>query len=62
MTAAQFKAALHKLDLSVYAARKVLGLGKGQPYRYAQGKAAIPVKIERLLLMMVRYGVPEEWR
>jgi hypothetical protein len=62
MTANQFNAAVAKLGLSVYAARKVLGVSMNQAYRYSAGRAVVPVEVERLLDMFVRFGVPAGFR
>jgi len=62
MTPHQFNAAVAKLGLSVYAVCTVLGVSRNQAYRYSSGRAVVPVPIARLLTMLVRYGVPGEWR
>ena len=62
MTQHQFNAACKQLGLSVYAVCRILGVSRNQAYRYSSGRAVVPAPIERLLTMLVRYGVPGEWR
>lgn len=62
MTPNEFKAACDRAGLSIYAARKVLGISMSQAYRYSTGRAEIPIPIARLVTMLDQHGVPEGWR
>lgn len=61
MSAGQYKHAVRALDLTVWAAGRVLGISHRQSLRYAtDGK--VPLVIRRLLEMLRAHGVPEDWR
>jgi hypothetical protein len=49
MTAKQYRDALKKLDLSVYASAKILCISLSQAQRYAAGTHPIPDKVAKLL-------------
>jgi len=57
MTAAQFKAALRRLRLSVYAGGPALGLSLRQAQRVAAGDSPVPRPVAKLLRLAARYGV-----
>jgi DNA-binding transcriptional regulator YiaG len=62
MTAEEFNAALRKLKLSVYASRRVLGVSLSTAQKYSGGLSPIPMPIARLLKLLQRHGIPDEWR
>ena len=62
MTAKQFNAACERLDLTSHRrAARVLGLGRSTVIRYASGRTVAPESIRRLLTMLTKHGIPEEW-
>jgi len=62
MTQKQFNAACERLDLTSHRrAARVLGLGRSTVIRYASGRTAAPESIKRLLAMLTKHGIPEEF-
>ena len=61
MNAKQFTAALKRLELSHHSAAAVLGVGRNSVIRYAHGRTEVPVSVERLIDMLTRHGIPEEY-
>ena len=62
MTAKQFNAACERLGIESHRrAARVLGLGRSTVIRYASGRTAAPESIKRLLAMLQRHGIPEEF-
>ncbi len=62
MTAKQFNAACERLGITSHRrAARVLGLGRSTVIRYASGRTAAPESIKRLLTMLQRHGIPEEF-
>lgn len=64
MTKTQYLAALKKLRLTPSGKRtaRVLGLSIRQCQRFASGETAVPQTVERLLFLLVRHGIPEDWK
>jgi len=60
MNAKQFAAALAMLDLNHTRAAAVLGIGRSSVLRYLAGQP-VPANTERLLTMLIRHGIPEEF-
>lgn len=61
MTAARYKRIRKKLKLSNYALRHVIGVSMRQAQRYESGEGAVDETVARLLIMLERHGIPEEW-
>jgi hypothetical protein len=61
MTAAQFKAALHRLGLSVYACPPAIGLSWRQAQRIAQGHSPVPQPVAKLLRLALRLNLTAEY-
>lgn len=61
MSAKQYQRAVAGLNLSVWAAGRVLGISHRQSLRYSVG-GGVPLCIRRLLEMLRDHGVPEDWR
>lgn len=59
MTAAQYKAACKKLDISIYASAKVLGISLSSAQRYAGGQWPVPETVAKLLRALVKLGLTE---
>lgn len=62
ISAARFNAVLKRLELSVYASRRVLGISLSQAQRYSAGHTPIPLTIARLLELLLEHGIPDHWR
>jgi hypothetical protein len=62
MTAKQFNAACERLGIESHRrAALVLGIGRSTVIRYAHGRTPAPESIKRLLTMLQRHGIPEEF-
>ena len=62
MTQKQFNAACERLGIASHRrAARVLGIGRSTVIRYAHGRTPAPESIKRLLAMLVKHGIPEEW-
>jgi hypothetical protein len=60
MTARQFNRALETLGLDTHdAAAAVLGIGRRSIIRYANGQAAVPLVVSRLVALLIKHGIPE---
>lgn len=57
----QFQAIRKRLGVTVYALRRITGVSLGQLYRYDHGTAQITGPFARLLILLDRHGIPEEW-
>jgi len=58
MTAEEFHALVTKrLGLSIYAARKVLGVSLRQAQRYDAGETEIPETVAKLLRLIVKHKI-----
>jgi len=53
MSPAEFHKLIERLDLSVYAAARTLGVSISTAQRYANGNSSIPEPVARLLRMIV---------
>lgn len=60
MTAGQYNAALRRLDLTPYAAAKVLGISLRQSHRYAADETPVPPVVAKLVRAYVKHGMPEK--
>ena len=58
MTRKQFEAALHELGTSKNAAGELLGIARSTVYRILAGDTEVPLYVEKLIEMYLRYGVP----
>jgi hypothetical protein len=58
MTKKQFKTALIALDCSKNGASDLLGIARSTVYRILAGDTEVPLYVEKLLVMYLRYGVP----
>ena len=61
MTARQFTAWLKSEDLTPYAAAPILGISLAQSHRYAAG-GGVPATVAKLVEMLKRFGIPDDWR
>ena len=62
MTAKQFNAALQALGLKSHgAAAAVLGIGRRSVIRYANDQQEVPDVVRRLILVLLRHGIPKEF-
>ena len=57
MTAAEYRAALNKLGLSIVTSAEHLGLSHRQSQRYANGTSAIGDPVAKLLRLAIRIGL-----
>ncbi len=63
MTTDQFNAAMARLELPTqYAIARVLGIGRRSVIRYATGQKKVPTVVERLLALLIKHGIPKEYR
>lgn len=62
MTSKQFAAALEALGVSRNQAGDLLGIGRSSVFRYLRGEQEVPTIVERLIALLRKHGVPEEWR
>jgi len=62
MTAKQFAAAIAKLGCSRSQASAMLGIGRSSLFNYLDGSQPVPLYVERLITLLLRHGVPKEWR
>jgi hypothetical protein len=62
VTQKQFNAACERLGIESHRrAALVLGIGRSTVIRYAHGRTPAPESIKRLLTMLQRHGIPEEF-
>jgi hypothetical protein len=62
MNQKQFNAACERLGIESHRrAALVLGIGRSTVIRYAHGRTPAPESIKRLLTMLQRHGIPEEF-
>jgi hypothetical protein len=62
VTAKQFNVACERLGIESHRrAALVLGIGRSTVIRYAHGRTPAPESIKRLLTMLQRHGIPEEF-
>jgi hypothetical protein len=57
MTAAEYRAALNKLGLSIVASAEHLGLSYRQSQRYANGASPVADPVAKLLRLAIRIGL-----
>jgi hypothetical protein len=57
MTTDEYRAALHKLGLSIVASAEHLGLSYRQSQRYAAGSAPVADPVAKLLRLVIRIGL-----
>lgn len=62
MNAEQYRKAIAKLNLTAITAATVIGVKKRQSFRYASGDTPVPLCVSRLLWLLQRYGIPQDWR
>jgi predicted transcriptional regulator len=62
MTAEQFAEAVQKLAGSYDNAAELLGIGRRSVVRYANNDAQVPEYLRRLIVMMMKHGVPKDFR
>ena len=57
MTAAEYRAALNKLGLSIVSSAEHLGLSHRQSQRYANGSSPVADPVAKLLRLAIRIGL-----
>ena len=57
MTAAEYRAALNKLDLSIVSSAEHLGVSHRQSQRYANGSSPVADPVAKLLRLAIRIGL-----
>lgn len=68
MNAASYIEALRKLGLPANVramhgeAAALFGVHARQSFRWASGETPVPLVVARLLFMLARHGIPDEWR
>jgi hypothetical protein len=62
MTSAEYRKALDRLGLSIVGAAPVLGIGRRHSQRIAAGETPVSGPISRLLSLLLKYGIPKEWK
>lgn len=60
MTAEQYKSAIKSLGLSQHRAADWLGIGRRTSQGFALGEYPVPVAIEKLLKLMVKFKISPE--
>ncbi len=62
MTAKQFKDALEEMGIESHmAAAAVLGISRRSVIRYVYGTQDVPESVRRLIVMLIKHGIPKEW-
>lgn len=59
MTKLQYISACKKLDITVNASAKVLGISRASAHRYAAGQWDVPETVAKLLRAMVKLGTTD---
>lgn len=53
---------MEKLGLTITGAGPILGIGWRQSQRLAAGDTPVGVTIERLIWLLLRHGIPKQWK
>ena len=62
MTAKQFTDALDEMGITSHtAAAAVLGISRRSVIRYVYGTQDVPESVRRLIVMLIKHGIPKEW-
>ena len=62
LTAKQFAAALEEMGITSHtAAAAVLGISRRSVIRYVYGTQDVPESVRRLIVMLIKHGIPKEW-
>jgi hypothetical protein len=62
MRANKYTRRVKALGYTPYSIAPILGIGPRQSLRYATAGFKLPAMADRLLEMLERFGIPEEWK
>ncbi len=62
MTGTEFRDALDVLKLNNSRAAAVLGIGRRSVIKYAQDEQVVPEYLRRLIVMLIKHGIPKEFK